>query len=314
MEKVALGSSGIMVSRLCQGAWNFAGGPGWGPDGEQTAIALLRTALDRGVNFIDTARGYGKGVSEQIVGKAVAGRRSECVIATKMLCCPPEEVDTNVDESLKCLGTDYIDLYICHWPRPSVPLEPWFERMVRVRESGKVRAIGVSNFDLAQMRVAQRYGAVSLQPPYSILWRVPDEVLAFCREKNIAVTPYSPLAQGLLAGRFTRQAAELSGIRAKNLLFADKTREAALAVARQVDAVADRLGCTSSQVALAWLLRCPGTIIPIVGASRLEQLEENLAAVDVRLPDADFAALDRAGRKVWEMIGPDESMWGWKPA
>jgi aryl-alcohol dehydrogenase-like predicted oxidoreductase len=314
MERVALGGSDIQVSRFCLGTWNMGGQSGWGPADEGTAIAIIRHTLDAGCNFIDTARGYGRGRSEETVGKAVEGRRDQAIIATKMLHCKPEDVGPNIEASLACLRTDYVDLYICHWPFPSLPLEPFFEEMVRQREAGKLRAIGVSNFDREQMQIARDYGVVSLQPPLSIVWRTPDDALAFCRENSIAVTPYSPLAQGLLTGRYTRgKSGELGGPRDSNLLFSDEMLPHSLEAASQVDEIADRLGRASTQVALAWLLQTPGVTSVIVGASSTSQWDQNVGALEVTLSEDDYRHLDEAGRAVWERIGPDEAMWGWKP-
>ena len=313
MERTSLGDSGIEVTRICLGTWNMAAGGDWGPDDDVAAVSLVRHAMDSGCNFIDTARGYGGGHAERVVGQATKGRRNEVVIATKTLHCPPEKVAAEVDASLECLQTDYIDLYICHWPRPSLPLEPFFEAMVEQREAGKIRAIGVSNFDAAQMRIARDYGVVSLQPPLSILWRIPEEGLEFCRENRIAVTSYSSLAQGLLAGRFTRKQTEIKGIRSRNLLFSDNILPEALKVASLLDAVADRVGCTSSQAALAWLLQTPGVTCVIAGASSPAQWQDNVGCLDVTISQDDYDALDRAGMAVWRMFEDGATMWGWKP-
>jgi aryl-alcohol dehydrogenase-like predicted oxidoreductase len=314
MHTVPLGNSGIDVTPICLGTWNMAGDAGWGPDDDERAVALIHHALDSGCNFLDTARGYGRGHAETVVGKAIKGRRDQVVVATKMLHCPPAKVRTELEASLACLDTDYIDLYICHWPRPSLPLEPFFEALAAEREAGRIRAIGVSNFNLHQMETAARYGVVSLQPPMSILWRFPDAVRLFCHEQGIAVTPYSPLAQGLLTGRYTAGDVSFTGIRSRNHLFSEEILPDSLAVARKVDELAAKLGCTSSQVALAWLLRTTGITTVIVGASRPEQWDQNLGALTVQIPDEDYADLDQAGRAVWERVGTDEAMWGWKPS
>jgi aryl-alcohol dehydrogenase-like predicted oxidoreductase len=313
MERVTLGSSGIEVTRLCIGSWNMAPQKGWGPEDDEASVALLRHALDSGCNFIDTAMGYGRGRSEEIVGKAVKGRRDRTVVATKAVQGPPEEFEQVLDTCLRHLDTDYVDLFICHWPRPSQPLEPYLEAMNRQKQAGKIRALGASNFDLEQMRTAVENGIVSLQPPLSILWRIPDELMAFCRESNVAITPYSPLAQGALTGRLTRQKEALAGPRKNNVLMSDENMERTLAVARDVDAIADRLGCASSQVALAWLLRTTGVTSLIVGASSASQWDENIGALDVTLPDEDYRRLDESGRKVWDVFGADATMWGYKP-
>ena len=163
------------------------------------------------------------------------------------------------------------------------------------------------------MRVAREYGVISLQPPFSIVWRFPREVHAFCSEHGIAVTAYSPLAQGLLTGRFTREGERPAGWRTSNILFSSEHWPQARQVALQLDALADRLGCTPSQAALAWVLRTPGITTALVGASRPAQWEENLKALEVELGDEEYAALERAGWAVWERFEPELSMWGFKP-
>ncbi|MFC1462081.1 aldo/keto reductase [Verrucomicrobiota bacterium] len=313
MEKTALGPSGMQVSRLCLGTWNMCGSEGWGPDDDKASIDLIRRAVEDGCNFLDSARGYGNGHSEQVLGEAVRDCRKDVILATKMVHCPPEKVAGNIDKSLECMQTDYIDLYICHWPSPSLSLEEFFQAMVEERDKGRIKAIGVSNFSAAQMEIAIKYDVCSLQPPLSILWRITDDTMDFCRESSVAVTPYSPLAQGLLTGRYTRGESAITGVRKNNLLFAGEVYEKSLEVARQVDAIADRLGCLSSQVALAWLLRTPGITSVIVGASSVEQWEQDVGALDIELSDEDYAVLDRHGKAVWDMLGPDETMWGWKP-
>lgn len=314
MDKTTLGDSGIDVTRLCLGTWNMGGQAGWGPKDEDSAVALIRHALDGGCNFVDTARGYGRGKSEEVVGKAVAGRRDQVVIATKMLQCTAEEARANVEASLKALQTDYVDLYICHWPVPSMPMEPFFEEMVGQREAGNIRAIGVSNFNLEQIRVALAYGVVSLQPPFSIVWRAPEGVLQFCRDHNVAVTPYCPLAQGLLTGRYTRQKSDdRGGPRKHNLLFSDEMLPHSLGAAAQVDTVADRMGQTSAQVALAWALQTPGIKSVLVGASSSAQWDQNVGALGVALSEEDYQRLDAAGLEVWSRFAPEDAMWGWKP-
>jgi len=313
MERTAFGPSGMQVSRLCLGTWNMCGQAGWGPDSDEASIELIRRAVADGCNFIDSARGYGNGHSETVLGEAVKDCRNEVILASKMVHCPPGKVAGNIDKSLECMQTDYIDLYICHWPSPSLSLDEFFAAMVEERDKGRIRAIGVSNFNAAQMAVALKYDACSLQPPLSILWRIPDDTMQFCRNEDVAITPYSPLAQGLLTGRYSRGEAAVTGVRKSNLLFDGEVYEKSLEVARAVDSVADKLGCLSSQVALAWLLRTPGITSVIVGASSVEQWEQDVGALDVEISDEDYEVLDRKGKAVWDLLGPDETMWGWKP-
>jgi len=299
MERVKLGKSSLEVSRLCLGTWNMDGSQDWGPRTDQESIELIHKVLDTGCNFIDSAHGYGGGHSEEVVGKALeGGRRKEVILATKIVQGDPSEIEPSLDAALKRLRTDYLDLYIVHWPRPSMSLDDFLSEMVAMRDKGKTREIGVSNFDLAQMQTAARYGVVSLQPPFNVLWRIIDkDVLPFCRDNNIAVTPYSPLAQGLLTGRFTRKGEQPDAkVRKSNFLFKEPVFSA-----------------TSSQVALAWVLQTDGITSPIVGVSRFSQWEDNMKALEIRLSDEQYSRISEAGMRVWAHFTDDDTMWGWKP-
>lgn len=316
MEMVKLGNSDLEVSRLCLGTWNMGGTEGWGPDDDERSIELIRRAQDGGCNFFDSAHGYGRGHAEEVLGLALAegDRRERAVVATKLVHCDPERVEPSLDAALQRLQSDYYDIYIVHWPRPSLSLDEFLGKMCEMKEKGKAREIGVSNFNLEQAQVAARYGAVTLQPPYNVLWRIIEpEVLPFCRRSGIAVTPYSPLAQGLLTGRFSRTTEQTTGIRTSNLLFKEPVFSKARQAAAVVDGVADRLGATSSQVALAWLLKTDPIIIPIVGISKWSHWEDNVGALQVELSDEDYETISAAGLEVWNMFSADDTMWGWKP-
>ncbi|MGD2175408.1 MAG: aldo/keto reductase [Candidatus Brocadiaceae bacterium] len=316
MDYVRLGGSDLEVSRLCLGTWNMGGSRGWGPEDDARSIELIRRAQDSGCNFFDSAHGYGRGHAEEILGRALEedNRRERAVVGTKIMQCAPRRVEPSLDAALKRLRSDYVDLYIVHWPRPSQSLEAFLATMVEMREKGKARQIGVSNFNLEQMKLADRYGVVSLQPPYNVLWRIIEpEVLPFCRERDIGVTPYSSLAQGLLTGRFTRSEEPPTGIRTRNVLFEEPVFTKAREAAGVVDEIADDHGRTSSQVALAWLLHTEGVTAPIVGISKWEQWMDNLGALDVQLSDEEYDRISRAGMAVWDMLPEDATMWGWKP-
>jgi aryl-alcohol dehydrogenase-like predicted oxidoreductase len=316
MEYVKLGRSNLQVSRLCLGTWNMCGAGGWGPENDERSIDLIRRAQDDGCNFFDSAHGYGKGHSEEVLGRALAegDRRERAVVATKVVQCPPTRGAAAPHAALQRLQTGYVDLYVVHWPRPSMSLEALLGRMCELKAKGKVREIGVSNFSLAQMQVALRYGAVSLQPPYNILWRIIEpDVLPFCRENNLAVTPYAPLAQGLLTGRFTRAFEERTGVRKSNVLFEEPVFTEACRAVSLVDEIADARSCTSSQVALAWVLQTNGVTVPIVGISKWSHWQDNVGALKVRLTDEEYQRLSAAGMKVWQMLPQDATMWGWKP-
>lgn len=316
MEYVRLGRSNLQVSRLCLGTWNMCGASGWGPGSDERSVDLIRKVQDDGCNFFDSAHGYGKGHSEEVLGRALDqdGRRERAIIATKVVQCAPEKLEPGLEAALQRLRTDYVDLYVVHWPRASMPLEPFLAKMCELKGTGKVREMGVSNFSLAQLQVAFKYGAVSLQPPYNILWRIIEpDVLPFCRENNLAVTPYAPLAQGLLTGRFTRTLEERTGIRKSNVLFEEPVFTEARKAASLVDEIADARGRTSPQVALAWVLQTNGVTVPIVGISKWSQWQENVGALKIRLADEEYERLSAAGMKAWRMLPQDATMWGWKP-
>jgi myo-inositol catabolism protein IolS len=316
MDYVRLGSTDLKVSRVCLGTWNMSGSPGWGPEDDEKSIDLIRRVQDAGCNFFDTAHVYGRGHAEEVLGRALAadGRRERAVINTKIIQCPVEKVEPSLDEALRLLRTDYVDVYIVHWPRPSLALEPFFEEMRRMVEVGKARHIGVSNFNLEQMRTAVRFGAVSLQPPFNALWRlVEPDVLPFCREHGVSVTPYSPLAQGLLTGRFSRSSEPRTGIRTQNCLFEEPVFGKAREAAAVVDAIADEHGWTSSQTALAWVLQTAGVTAPIVGVSRWSQWQDNVGALEVTLSGQEYARISEAGMAAWRMLPSDATMWGYKP-
>jgi len=306
MERVSLGSSGITVSKFCFGTGMIARRGEWNEAAADATVARIHYALDRGCNYIDTAPSYR---TEEVVGRAISGRRDQVVVATKIGHCEPSEVAPTLEASLRSLNTDYVDLYIFRWPRPSLPLESLFEELVRLREAGKIRAIGISNFNLEQTRIAASYGVVNSQPPYSILWRIPEEVVSYCRMHSVSITAYAPLAQGILTGRYTRQATE---VKCGNVLLSEEVRAATLEVAALLDRVADKLGCTSSQAALAWVLQTPGIGSLIFETGSISHWQENLGSFGVHLPQADYDELDKAGFAVWNRFGPEANMWGLK--
>jgi len=311
MERVKLGSSDIEVPRLCLGTWNMDGSKGWGPESDEESIRIIRQVVDSGFNFIDTAIAYGGGHSEEVVGRALEGMREKAIVATKLVQCDPVKAEGELDRALGRMRTDYLDLFIVHWPSASGSLDDFMAEMARLRDKGKCKAVGVSNFNLEQMQVAARRGAVSLQPPFNVVWRIIDrDVLPFCREHNVAVTPYSPLAQGLLTGRFTREGEAVpAGIRAANVLFKEPVFTKAKAAARVVDRVADEIGATSSQVALAWLLHTEGVTSPIVGVSSMKQWQDNVKALEVGLTPKQYSRISEAGTKVWSEFSDDATMW-----
>jgi aryl-alcohol dehydrogenase-like predicted oxidoreductase len=313
MEYRKLGATGIDVSALVMGAWVF-GGTSWGdPMDDKVAIATIHAAVDAGITMVDTAEGYGGGHSEEVVGAALAGKRDKMMISTKVYGnLTKTGVPSSLDASLSRLRTDYVDLYHIHWPNADVPLSETMEALVLAREQGKIRFIAVSNFSTDQIAEALTYGPVhSLQPPYSLYWRhIESAVLPYCLEREIAIMPYSPLAQGLLTGKYKAdQVFGESDIRRINRLFIGETFQAACRGIESLRVTANDVGCSIAQLSLAWLLAQPGVTAPIVGARSVQQLQELLPAVGIRLSSEQIAAIGAIGDTVMATLDDDPKMW-----
>ena len=313
MQYVNFGRSGLKVSRLCLGAMSY-GSPeskDWILD-EEHGRPFIRRALELGINFFDTADMYSRGVSEQVLGRALHdfARREDVVIATKVFY--PMSDDPNdrglsrkhilhaIDASLRRLGTDHVDLYQIHRWDYQTQIEETLEVLHEVVRAGKARYIGASSMHAWQftkaLMLADRHGwtrFVSMQNHYNLVYREEErEMLPLCRSEGIAVMPWSPLARGFLAGG--RAPGGGATVRAKtdafahNMYYADTDFE----VAERVAAIAAGRGVAPAQVALAWLLRQPGVTAPIIGATKMTHLEQAVAALDLELDDDECAALE----------------------
>ncbi len=314
MEKGTLGRTGIEVSRICIGCWQAAG---WATSDDERFVRTVQHALDAGLNFLDTAVAYGDGHSEQLVGKAVAGRRDRVIIATKFTpdMSRPEDVRKSLEQSLTNLGTDYVDLFQQHWPPPDVPLDETIGTLEALQAEGKIRAIGVSNWMMPEWNEVSDPSRVhSLQPCHSLLWRsIEPNVLDLCRKHAIAVIPYSPLCQGILAGKIKEPSQVPDDPRKRNRIYQSDRFPQALEVVRAVEEVGAKYGKTASQTAIRWLLDQDGVTAPIVGASRPEQVDENLGAMDWRLEPDDWRRLADLSRPLSENLGPLDTLWNWHP-
>ena len=307
MEYRRLGDSDLRVSEICLGTWTTFGGS----IDDDVAVDLVDAAFDLGINFFDTANLYSRGRSEEVLGRALAGRpRDSYVLATKLRGDAPdggsglsrEQVLTQIDRSLERLGAEFVDLYQCHAWDPDVPLAETLEAMTEIVESGKARYVGCSNFSGEQIQqavdLAREHGyvkIVSSQPEYSLLHREPEaDVIPVSAANGISQVVYSPLAQGALTGKYrpgesapddTRAA-----IRPDGSVW-DYLADDALERVQRLRPIADGLGLTTAQLALAWILREPNVASAIVGASRPEQLRDNAAASGVSLDDATLQAI-----------------------
>jgi len=307
MRNTVLGKTGLDVSRIAFGTWQLGGD--WGSFDEDAAVAAIRHARELGVNFFDTAQAYGFGRSEQVLGRALADElrrdRDSLVIATKGGINPGSErprdagrkwLRQGVEESLRALDLDHIDLYQVHWPDPDTPAEETAGALQELVDEGKIRHAGVSNYDAAQLAAFDRTRPVeTLQPPYHLFRRgIEQEVLPYTREHNIGVLAYSPLASGLLTGTLTQDATfEDSDWRANSSAFRGEMLRQNLAVVDRLKEFAEQRGITVSQLAIAWVLAQEGVHVAIVGARSARNIENSLAAAEVDLSAEDLAEIER---------------------
>jgi len=314
MKTRRLGASGPEITRVGLGTWAM-GGDGWafawGPQDDQASIAAVHKAMEVGITWIDTAAVYGFGHSEEMVGKAVKGRRDKVLLATKCgrvrVAGSPtpvprikaDSIREELEASLRRLGTDHIDLYQMHWPDPDADIEEGWGEIAKHVKAGKIRWAGVSNFSVAQLkRIQPIHPVTSLQPPYSMLRRdIEAEILPYCRAQGIGVIVYSPMQAGLLAGKFTRErAAQLPDTdwRKRNAHFKEPALSANLALVEKLKAIAARSGHTAPELAIAWVLRRPEVTAAIVGGRGAQQVAETHGGADWDLSPAELAEVDKA--------------------
>jgi len=308
MEYRLLGRTGVKVSPLCLGAMNFG-------DATQEAdsIRIIHAALDAGFNFVDTANVYNEGQSEIIVGKALASRRSQVILATKvhgrMSEGPNDEGNSRLhilkacEDSLRRLNTEYIDLYQIHRPNPEIPVDETLRALSDLVQAGKVRYIGCSTHPawmvMEALAISERYGYVryiSEQPPYNLLdRRIENELVPLAQRYNLALIPWAPLAQGVLAGRYTAGTPHPSDSRAARQpgsIYAERVSQNGVEAGARFAELAHQFGKTPGQLALTWCKDQPGITAPIVGPRTLEQLESLLPVLEMALSQEERTACD----------------------
>jgi len=307
MQYTQLGERGPKVSRIAFGNWS-AGGD-WGSVDRAAAIAATREALDLGITLFDTARAYGFGAAEELLGEAlrpeIKSARESIVIATKgglrnaggspVRDSSPEALRRDLEASLRSLGTDYVDLYQVHWPDPGVPIAETAETLDGFVREGKVRYVGVSNYDAREMTAFQQIRPVdTLQPPYHMFRRdIEASILPFAQEHGIGVLVYGPLAHGLLSGRMTEDTTFApDDWRSKSDMFVGQTFRQNLSVIRDLTRFAARRNATVGQLAIAWTLANPAVDVAIVGARSPEQIRQTAPAADLQLSLEDVAHID----------------------
>lgn len=312
MKTCRLGHTDLDITLLGFGAWAIGGSGwafGWGSQNDRESIAAIREAIDLGINWIDTAAIYGLGHSEEVVAAALEGVQNRPYVFTKCervwnergeigKSLKADSIRRECEASLKRLRVDVIDLYQIHWPEPAEDVEEGWETLNRLKTEGKVRWIGVSNFDAAQLARASTIAPVaSLQPPYSMLRRdIEESILPYCLAHGIGTIVYSPMQSGLLTGSWSQE--RMAALPAddwrkeKNRHFQPPLFERNLQLVEVLRTIAARHGATPGQVAIAWTLRLPAVTAAIVGARKPGQLRDLLPAATLTLTATDLAAID----------------------
>jgi methylglyoxal reductase len=315
--KREIGSSGIIASAIGLGTWAI-GGWMWGGTDEQASVGAIQASIDEGVSLIDTAPAYGKGLAEETVGKAIRGRRDEVVLATKCglvwhtrkgnhffdydgrpvhRYLGPESIAHELEQSLRRLGTDYVDLYITHWQDPTTPIAETMEALERLKEQGKIRSIGASNLSAFELDgyLATR-GLDAIQEEYSMVKRdLESSLLPICRRTGVSLLSYSSLALGLLSGRIgPDRMFEGDDQRKDNPRFSVGNRRKVAAMMRDIGPVMETHQATPAQVVIAWTLQQPGITFALCGARSPDQARENAAAGRIRLSSSEINSISEA--------------------
>jgi aryl-alcohol dehydrogenase-like predicted oxidoreductase len=311
MKTRQLGTSELHITPIGFGSWAVGGGGyqfGWGPQDDEQSIAAINHALDLGINWIDTAAVYGLGHAEEVVARALKGRAERPYIFTKCErvwnehgeiggSLKAQSIRRECENSLRRLQVDVIDLYQIHWPDPEADIEEGWSAMAELKKEGKVRYIGVSNFNVGQMRRAMEIAPIaSLQPPFSMIKRdIEKDILPFCQEQHIGVIVYSPMASGLLTGSMTRERiARLpdDDWRRSDAEFREPRLSRNLELVETLNEIAFVHNVTPGVVAIAWTLQHQGVTGAIVGARRPEQVDGIIAAAEFRLRDSETAQIE----------------------
>ena len=328
MELRKLGASDLMISPVIFGSWAI-GGWLWGGADDEQSIRAIRAAIDEGMTTIDTAPVYGMGHSERIVGEAIKGRRDQIVIATKVgprwdrggkgvfsqktvtpdgkeveiwRTLEPDSILEECDRSLRRLGVDVIDLYQCHWPDPSVPAADAMGALMSLKEQGKIRNIGVSNFPADMIADFRQYGPiVSDQPRFNLMKRdILKDVLPYCRANGIGVVAYSPMEHGILSGAARADRVyPPTDLRSKHPWYQPGNRERVNAALETIRPIAETYGVTLAQLSVNWVIGEPGVTAALVGARNPEQVRENAKAASFRLTAEERAFMLRT----FEILG-----------
>lgn len=323
MQAITLPHSDLTVTRMTFGAWAIVGGFNWGHQEEKDSLAALREAYEQGITFFDTAQMYGDGASERMIHQALGDVYDRIVITTKIV--PDdfryEDVKKACEARIKALQSDHLDLLQLHWPNHDIPVEETLRALLDLKQEGKIRAFGVSNFgqqDLTEaLQVTEEIS--SNQLPYNLIWRAIEyDVLPLCQQNDIPVLSYSSIMQGLLAGKFNGPD-DVPDDRARSRHFSSQRSQARHTEAGQeektfqaidqIRQLAEREGIPMAQLSMAWLLAQPGMGSIIVGGRNAKQVKDNVAAMDVQLSEEVIQELNQITDPLKEVLGKNVDMW-----
>jgi len=316
MEYSKLGKTDIEISKITFGSWAIGAGKEWGANLQDTEYQkTIISAFESGINFFDTASGYGNGHSEVLLGKTVKSFREKVIISSKN--SSPSLLKSNaeqsVDASLKRLNTEYIDVFLVHWPSDKIDVRENIEQLMYLKEKGKIKSIGVSNYTKKHLKKALEVGQIDVvQPCYSLYWRqIEKELLPFCADNNISIMTYSSMASGLLSGKFTKNWVfdENDMRNGKIALFKKDVFEKAIETNEKLNFYAEKYNKSLAQIAINWVINKKGITTAIVGAKTSKQVLENIKAIGWALSKEDFDAIGDICMGVAKLVSDWDTMY-----
>jgi aryl-alcohol dehydrogenase-like predicted oxidoreductase len=302
-------------SVLGLGCWAI-GGRDWGIQNENDSLDAIKASYDRGITHFDTAQAYGKGHSEELLGRALKAVREKVFIASKMMFTQREKVEASIANSLKRLKTDYIDLFYIHWPKKNADLEGMMEGLIRAREKGLIKGIGVSNFSIEQMETLLRVGQIDAhQLCYNLLWRWPEyDIIPFCIEKKISIVTYSSIAQGILTGKFAKEIEFAAGDHRKyTVLFDKELWPLVYEGVENLKNIAENSGRSLLELAIRWVLSRQGVSTVLVGARNGSQVQSNVKSLHGEIDSTILDELTRVSNLIMKSIPDTGNIFRWYP-
>ncbi|NLL14695.1 MAG: aldo/keto reductase [Fibrobacter sp.] len=315
LQSTRIGSVPKKSSVLGLGCWAI-GGRDWGIQNENDSLDAIKASYDRGITHFDTAQAYGKGHSEELLGRALKAVREKVFIASKMMFTQREKVEASIANSLKRLKTDYIDLFYIHWPKKNADLEGMMEGLIRAREKGLIKGIGVSNFSIEQMETLLRVGQIDAhQLCYNLLWRWPEyDIIPFCIEKKISIVTYSSIAQGILTGKFAKEIEFAAGDHRKyTVLFDKELWPLVYEGVENLKNIAENSGRSLLELAIRWVLSRQGVSTVLVGARNGSQVQSNVKSLHGEIDSTILDELTRVSNLIMKSIPDTGNIFRWYP-